>query len=371
VHGGSPSDRVGDVQGVSNIAAPPMLRLHELWLRQRLFQDRLSVLAGIYDINSTFDVLETAALFLNSSSGMGPEFAHSGPHGAPTYPYPGLSLLIRARLSERLEWSNLLADGTPGDPEDPGGTRYRIGTDQGWLIGSELAWVTGREVLELYPSSAPRWEARRLRMGAGPMRRGVAGPGRGLRARRLAAPQAPEARTPDAEPVARYYGKIALGLWHNTASLTLPPAPGQAGEPITRQGSGGAYLLAERSFSNRQLPSLRSWSGHLRIGVADGRSEQIDRYAGFGLVYTCPIAGASPDQIGVAVTAARLSRTYVDRIGIDQDARRWEIGIEWTIRLHLTEWLALQPDLQYIIHPGFDPDRAHALVAGLRLDLAR
>src|SRR5256885_16160534 len=47
-HGGAPSDLVGDVQGVSNLEAPPpgAVRLEEAWLPQNLLDNRLSWLGG-------------------------------------------------------------------------------------------------------------------------------------------------------------------------------------------------------------------------------------------------------------------------------------------------------------------------------------
>ena len=78
---GAPSDLVGDVQGVSNLEAPSVLRMEEAWLQQNLFDNHLSWLAGRYDLNSEFYRLQTASLFLNSSFGIGPEFAGSGVAG--------------------------------------------------------------------------------------------------------------------------------------------------------------------------------------------------------------------------------------------------------------------------------------------------
>jgi porin len=45
-------------------------------------RERLSLLGGRYDLNGEFYRLHSAALFLNSSFGMGPEFSQSGPGGA-------------------------------------------------------------------------------------------------------------------------------------------------------------------------------------------------------------------------------------------------------------------------------------------------
>ena len=50
--------------------------------------------------------------------------------------------------------------------------------------------------------------------------------------------------------------------------------------------------------------------------------------------------------------------------------KRREIAIELTYRAEITEYLAIQPDLQYVINPGLVPGRDDAFVAGLRLELS-
>jgi porin len=50
---------VGDAQVVSNIDAPPAKRLFELWYEQLFLDDRASVKAGLYDLNSEFDVIDS------------------------------------------------------------------------------------------------------------------------------------------------------------------------------------------------------------------------------------------------------------------------------------------------------------------------
>jgi len=372
IHGDPPGGLTGDWQGVSDIAAPRTLRIYELWLRQQLIPDRLSLLAGIYDVNTTFDVLETATLFLNSSSGMGPDFAAGGPNGAPTYPYPGLSLLVQGSLSDHFELSALLADGVPGDPDDAESTQYRIEAGEGALIGSELAWVSDREGLTTLPPVATRWNARRRRAGAhAGWGSGTAGRwGAGGWGRQRGRPPVPEP-APSGLPGtgALHYGKVALGLWRSTSRFTLPPAGGGPGDTLVREGSWGGYLLAERIVVPDRTDPQRMVGIFLRLGAADQRVEEIDRYVGCGVMAARRLAGARQALLGLALSAARLGRNWADRLGVGQGADRWEVAAELTIRLQVGKRWALQPDLQYIVHPGFTPDRPHALAVGLRLEL--
>ena len=49
---------------------------------------------------------------------------------------------------------------------------------------------------------------------------------------------------------------------------------------------------------------------------------------------------------------------------------RRETSVELTYRLAAAEWLTLQPNLQYVSNPGFDPGLRNAWVMGLRIELA-
>jgi len=112
-HGGAPSDRVGDVQGVSNLQAPERLRLEELWIQQNVFGNRLSVLAGRYDLNSEFYRLQSAGLFVNSSFGIGPELAQSGAEGPSIFPNTSVGALLAFKSSPNAVLRVAVLDGVP------------------------------------------------------------------------------------------------------------------------------------------------------------------------------------------------------------------------------------------------------------------
>lgn len=43
-----------------------------------MFDDKLSLLFGLYDLNSEFDTQETSSIFINPSHDIGAEYAQSG-----------------------------------------------------------------------------------------------------------------------------------------------------------------------------------------------------------------------------------------------------------------------------------------------------
>ncbi|MBX9897196.1 MAG: carbohydrate porin, partial [Qipengyuania sp.] len=62
-----------------------------------------------------------------------------------------------------------------------------------------------------------------------------------------------------------------------------------------------------------------------------------------------------------------LNRTSV-RLGIPHESPLTRFGI--TYRIQLTEYFALQPDVQYVLNPGTDPSISNALAVGLRFELS-
>jgi porin len=57
LQGGLPSNFIGDAQGVSSISASNAVKLYEAWVQKNFLGNHLSVLVGLYDLNSEFYTL--------------------------------------------------------------------------------------------------------------------------------------------------------------------------------------------------------------------------------------------------------------------------------------------------------------------------
>lgn len=88
IGGKSLSDRVGDIQTVSNIEAIGATRLFEAWVEQAVGTPGHggSIRAGLIDLNSEFDAIDPSSVFLNASHGIGPDLSASGRNGPSNYP---------------------------------------------------------------------------------------------------------------------------------------------------------------------------------------------------------------------------------------------------------------------------------------------
>jgi porin len=130
LQGGLPSSFIGDAQGVSGISAPNAVKIYEAWIQKNLLNNHLSVLVGLYDLNSEFYTLQSAGLFLNSSFGMGPEFAQSGVEGPSIFPDTSIGTRVAVkppRVSSSVRPCSMVFPSTgrmaAGVPSNPGMVR--------------------------------------------------------------------------------------------------------------------------------------------------------------------------------------------------------------------------------------------------------
>ena len=111
-HGGQPTAHVvGDLQGFSNIEAPDQFIVEEAWYQQNLKGGKLSLLAGLRDINNEFYISKYGALFINSSFGIGPEITVNVPTS--TFPRAGLAARIRIKPTRHVYVQLASFDGNP------------------------------------------------------------------------------------------------------------------------------------------------------------------------------------------------------------------------------------------------------------------
>lgn len=137
-NGNSISELVGDTQAVSNIeTGTSALRLYEAWVDQKL-GEHVSVRAGLYDLNSEFDALDAAGLFVSSPHGIGTDFAQSGQNGPSIFPSTSLAARLAVTPAEGWTVRAAVLDGVPGDPAHPGRTTVKLGHGDGALLVGEI-----------------------------------------------------------------------------------------------------------------------------------------------------------------------------------------------------------------------------------------
>lgn len=330
--GDQPTALVGDVQGTDNIETVNAWRIYEAFLQRRFLAERLSILAGLYDLNSEFDVLESALVFMNSSFGMGADFALSRSQGPSTFPFTSLG--VRARALPHDQWYVQAAalDGVPGDPANPRAGPFRFASNDGLLLVAETGWLINRRA---WRQSAALQQER-------------------LRQRRVS-------RTASVP----YRGKLGLGLWYYTARFDgIDPASG------SRRGNMGAYLLAQWRFYHERNDPDQGLRGFLRLGMTGDEINRIAAYTGGGLVVTGLLPRRAFDQFGVGMAVAHNGPAYKRmqrRASVPVEAA--EITLEATYSALVFSWLTLQGDVQYVLNPNTDPLLENALVTAIRMQV--
>jgi porin len=298
--------KVGAVQPVSSLEAEPQaLRVYEIWLQRAVFAGQGGVKGGLVDLNTTFDVQETAALFLNASQGIGAEIGDTGRNGPSNYPTPAPAMTMFYRPAEGWTAQLGLFDGVAGDPAHKGAA---------FAVKFEGALVIGQI----------------------------------------------ERRLGDA---ARFEG----GAWLYTGGFPALE-PSRDGRQTRVSGDAGVYALLEGQLAKKPEDEQGGLSGWIRAGLANGDINIVQNYLGTGLVYTGPFQGRDQDEVGVAIARAGFGRGARAAGAADgREIDGAETDVEASYRYAFADWLNIQPDMQIVFRPHGDTRIRNALIAGLRL----
>lgn len=152
--GGRPNETANTLQGVDNIeVGAPALLLYQAWVQQTFAGDRLSVLAGRYDINSEFYHNDAAGQLINPVFGIGSELSSTGPNGPSTF--PRTEMAVRARYAGKRDYVQVAMVRAPRGTVDPIGKRTllfiaEVG-HQGSTALSIGAWTYSSRQPEIVP----------------------------------------------------------------------------------------------------------------------------------------------------------------------------------------------------------------------------
>lgn len=331
LQGGLPSNFIGDAQGISSISAPNTVKLYEAWAQKNFLDNHLSVLVGLYDLNSEFYTLQSAGLFLNSSFGIGPEFALSGVEGPSIFPDTSVGMRVAFKPAEGMVVRATLLDGVPVDRPD--GSRGIFEPGDGALIVGELAFVDR-------PQDAARQARRRLRIG---------------RQSNLGA----------------YDRKVAIGGWYYTATIDDLSATQSNGRPVQHRGSGGVYAIADTLLYTDPANPASKLTGFVQAGLGDYRVDRFGTYLGAGLTAPGMIASRASDELGLAVAYARNGSHYMSAQRTQGlPVTNAETAIELTYLVQVSSRLAIQPDLQYVVTPNTTPAIPNAWAFQVRFEMS-
>jgi porin len=326
IHGLNLTARNLDVlQTISNIEADRATRLWELWYRQTLPGMDADVKFGQQSVDQEFLVSDYAGLFINAMNGWPALPSNDLYAGGPVYPLSSLGIRLRAKPAMGLTvLAGVFDDNPPGGSffndlqvrdGEASGTRFNLGT--GALFLGEIQYAVAH----------PPFAGRR------------------------------------ALP-----GTYKLGVWadtgpfpdqrFDTAGLSLA-APASTGIARLDRGNFSLYGVVDQTVWQPDPAAARALGVFVRAMGAPGDRNLVDFALNAGVALKAPWPGREDDQFGIAYglahisgRAAALDRDRAFFAGLPFPVRSNEQTVEITYLWQLTRWWQLQPDFQYVFHPG-------------------
>jgi porin len=333
---------VGSIADPSNIGALSTTRLFTAWFEQNV-NDIFSVRLGQLAADDEFLGSPTAGGLINGTFGWAGVLAANMISGGPAYPLATPGVRVKVNASENL---TMLAAVFAGDPAGPpcglsaqecNKTGTTFSTDGGslWMGEVQYAVNQGKKAVGLP-------------------------------------------------------GVYKLGGWYATAnfadlrygvnaagSAVLLSDPASVG-PLNHAGDWGIYGVADQMVSRAGDRSLNLF---VRGGVAPSDRNLISYYVDGGAGLKGLLPGRADDVLTFGVAYAKISsnasaadQDLLAANGPPQPIRDQEIVFELNYAAQIAPWWIVQPDLQYIVHPGGnvpDPNNPaltiqNAFVAGVR-----
>ena len=347
---------------VSGIEAPTSTRLFNLWIEQQ-FANQLNLRVGQFTAAQEFMVSDNANLFVNATFGWPLLASADLPSGGPNYPEATPGARLQIAVTDHLTFRAAIFDGNPAGPgignpvfRDPYGLAFRV-SDPPFFI-AEFEYEHGQ-----------------------------AGPGAAAVDRNQEGDFAAVA-TARATPGSTLPGTINLGAWINTGAFPDQRFNAQgalavaAGTPPQHQGDDAVYGVVDQMLWRVPGPGDRALNVFMRGMAAPGDRNLIDVYADGGFTFKGPLERRGNDLAGIGFAVGRVSPAaaafdsdLATALGRPYPVRDYEAVIELTYQWKLAEKWFVQPDLQYIFHPGGNiPNPANptsvipnALVLGTRM----
>ncbi len=352
---------------VSGIEAPPSTRLFNLWIEQKIGSET-NLRLGQFSAAQEFLVSQNAALFVNSTFGWPLLPAQDLPSGGPAYPEATPGARLTWTPTDQLTLRAAIFNGDPAGPgadnpvlRDPYGLAFRVNDPP--LLIAELAYAYNQG------KSTPRENPHQEGAGMLVPQHGAAAP--------IGSVGLP--------------GTVKVGAWLHTGQFADQRFNSEGGlladssaPPLQHSGNFAVYgLIDQMLWRGASGRGERELDGFVRAVAAPADRNLLDLYLDSGLSIKGLVDSRPDDVVGLGAAYGRISpQTAAYNLdvaaiaGMPMPIRDYEATIELTYQMQVAPNWAVQPDLQYIIHPGGnapdprDPSHAssipNALVFGLR-----
>lgn len=307
---------------IDSIEARATARLYEVWFEQKLFGDLATIRIGQLVADNQFFISDLAGLYVNSSFGYPTITAADQPSGGPAYPLATPGIRLKVTPNEHLALLAAIYNGDPSgagftglqEYKDPSGLNFRIQDPP--LVFGEVQYSYNQEKTS----------------------QGLA-------------------------------GTIKIGSWYHFGnfpdelysfrgkSLADPTAGADA---LMHSGNFGVYGIMDQMLWRAPGDDPKKGVGAFgRVSFSPPDRNLVDFYADAGVNFMGVFEQRPDDSFGVAASFTRLSPSVRD---FDRDGsffngeplpvRNYELVVEATYQAQIIPGWTVQPDFQYVFHPG-------------------
>jgi porin len=320
IHGGGLSrGALLNYMDISGIEALPSTRLYEIWFEQK-WGTKLALRAGQLAADTEFMTAKYTDVFTNASFGWPAILALNLPAGGPSPPLATLGTRLRADVSDNFTLIGAVFDGNaagpgPDDPQlrDRYGVNFRV-NDPPLVLGEAQFLWNGKK-------GDPGLDGK-FKLGGW-----------------------------------RHFGDFADQRFNGAGLSLANPAAGTA--PANLSGDFGLYSVFEQKLFRVPKDDDRGIGIFVRASYSPPDRNLIDLYADAGIEFIGLSDQRPHDKFGIAGGYARVSSRaraldgdFQQLVGPAWPVRSFESLLTAVYQYEVRAGWSLQPNFQYIIHPG-------------------
>lgn len=311
IHGRSlTASYLQDLFTVSNVGAFPATELYELWGERKFADGKVFVRVGQLAADTEFFISQTATLFVSATYGWPAIYANDLPSGGPAYPLATPGVRVKVQPNDDLTLLLAVFDG------DPAGA-YRPGINN--LI-PQLRDVGGSDFRVQDPP---------LVIGEAQYAYNQSKASKGLP------------------------GVVKVGYLHHFEAFPDFYRPFDAGATV--RGNDSVYGIVDQTVYRRPGTEDQGAAVFLRVAAAPADRNLIDVYVDGGVALKGILNGRPDDTIGFAAAYGKISNAVSTGdvvTGAAPLVRDYQALLELTYQYAVVPGVTLQPDFQYVFHPG-------------------
>lgn len=297
---------------IENSINKNVYRLYQAYYDQDLGDTNIRF--GIYDLETEFSSTKPMSLFLSKNltwntvlddSGTA---SYNGNVGPGNYPWTPLALRIRQKLSKDWSVQAAIADGIADSPYNRAANHVYFNHRFGTMNMAEVDYVPSK------------------------------------------------------------YTKLFAGGWYLGAKIQTNNEIDALGNPKETYGEEGGFFGGTTRIYTQE--GRRGLDAFFTAGFSNSTSTVVYQSLNGGLVYTGLFDARPVDKIGVSFNVNAAPGSYRRaQMALGSSVSNYEQSYEATYRARITDWLTVQPDVQYIIDPLYDRSVKNDLLFGLHFEV--